>query len=103
MDFGRLADRPNLIQNNIRARHNWAREYNFAPARLWRRNVFIDEKRFCLDGPDGQACFWADVRLPKEIFAKRTRAGGGIMVWRGIWWRGKTPLVVLNGTLNAEE
>ena len=103
MDFGRLPVRPKLTQKNIRAHYKWAREYNFVPARLWRRTVFTDEKRFCLDGPDGQACFWADVRLPKDIFAKRPRGGGGTTVWGGISWRGKAPLVVVNGTLNADE
>ncbi len=103
MEFGRLAVRPKLSQDNVKDRFKWARDYNFAPARLWRRTVFTDEKRFCLDGPDGQACFWADKRLPKDIFAKRTRGGGGIMVWGGISWRGKTPLVEVNGTLNADE
>ena len=41
--------------------------------------------------------------MPRGSFAKRARGGGGMMVWGGISWRGKTPLVVVNGTLNAVE
>ncbi len=44
-----------------------------------RRVVFTDDKRFCLDDPDGHAKFWADRRLLPDIFAERARGGGGIM------------------------
>ncbi len=103
MENGRLVVRPKLTQKNVGERYKWARNYYFAPACPWRQTVFTDEKRFCLDGPDVQACFWADSRLPKDIFAKRARGGGGIIVWGGISWRGKMPLVAVSGTLNAEE
>ena len=63
--------------------------------------VFTDEERFVLDGPDGQSKYWADKRLPKQIFSKRPRGGRGLMVWAGISWKGKTPLVVVHGNLDA--
>lgn len=33
----------------------------------WRRVDSTDEKRSCLNAPDGQAKFWVDKRLPQEI------------------------------------
>ena len=33
----------------------------------------------------------------------RARGDGGVMVWAGISWAGKTELVVVKGTINANE
>ena len=101
--FGPLLSRPKLTAVHIRTRLRWARAYHFKTPEFWRKTVWTDEKRFSLDGPDGHACYWADKRLPRGIFATRQKGGGGVMVWAGISWEGKTELVVVNGTLNAEE
>ena len=77
--------------------------HKFKTAAFSRNVVFTDEKRFSLDGPDGQACFRADSRLLRDIFSKRQCGGGGVIVWAGISWKGKTDLVVANGTLDANE
>lgn len=103
MEFVGLAIRSKISSKNVSDRFKWARERNFAPAPLQRITVFTDEKWFCLDGPDGQACFWAETRMLKDAFTKRARGRGGTTVWGGISWRSKTPLVVVNGTLNADE
>ena len=84
LEFGPLKKRPALTKDHRKERFRWAREFHFQPARLWKKTVFTDEKRFCLDGPDGQAYFWADKRLPRDIFAKPARGGGCVMVWAGI-------------------
>ncbi len=39
---------------------------------LWKRTIFSDQKRFCLDGPDGAAYYWADKRLDKRYFFAST-------------------------------
>ena len=103
MIFRPMKVRPHLTADHKKRRLLWAREHDFVPSSRWRRTVFTDEKRFCLDGPDGSACFWADRRVDTDIFTKRARGGGGVMVWAGISWKGKTSLVVVNGNLNSEE
>ena len=45
---------------------------------------FTDEKRWYLDGPDGNTMYWADRRLTRDVFSKRVNGGNSIMVWAGI-------------------
>lgn len=67
----------------------------------WRRTLFMDEKWFCLDGIDGTACFWADERLLRATFSNRKRGGRCLIIWSGISWRAKTPLVLFKATMDA--
>lgn len=83
------------------ARVNWARQELSRNPKWWHRTVFSDEKRFCLDGPDGTTYYWADERMPKRTFMKRQNGGGGVMVWGAFCTRGKLPLVFIEGGLNA--
>jgi hypothetical protein len=40
-------------------------------------------KKFNLDGPDGVACYWHDLRK-EQIFSKRQQGGGSLMVWASL-------------------
>ena len=93
--------RPRLTADHIKKRLKWSKDHSKKLVEDWTNGVFTDEKRFVLDGPNGQAKYWADKRLPKQIFSNRPRGGGGLMVWAGLSWKGKTPLVVVNGNLDA--
>jgi hypothetical protein len=42
----------------------------------WCRVVFMDEKKFNLDGPDGFRYYWCDVRQPPEFYSRRVSGGG---------------------------
>lgn len=101
LHFGHLKKRSALTPDHIKARRKWAKEMDFLSNNKWKRMVFTDEKRFCLDGPDGQAHYWHDKRIPKKAFSSRQRGGGGIMVWAGISWRGKTELVFVSCKINS--
>ena len=58
--------------------------------------------RFCLDGPDFVAKFWANRCLPRTVFSKSVNGGGGVMMWGGMSWRGKTPLVIIREKMTSE-
>lgn len=70
-------------------------------ASYWRKVTFSDEKRWCLDGPDGWNSYWADIRLPREIFSKRVNGGGGIMCWAGVSWRRKKERAFVTNKIDA--
>ena len=106
---------PNLTdahkQARIRFAENhitWTHQWNTVVLRVFSlcsiglKIVFSDEKRFCLDGPDGVHSYWRDLRKDPSIFAKRPMGGGGVMVWAGISVLGRTEIVFVRGKMNSE-
>ncbi len=83
---------PHLTLSHREKRLAWAREIVVKDMSYWRKVTFTDEKRWCLDGPDGYSHYWADKRLPREVLSKRVNGCGGFMIWAGVSWRGKTEL-----------
>ena len=51
--------------------------------------VFSDEKKFNLDGPDGYAYYWRDLRKEQKYFSNRNFGGGSVIVWGGFHRGGK--------------
>ncbi len=94
--------KPKLTEKHKIERLNWAKE-NMCWTKEWRKVMFSDEKKFNLDGPDGNQYYWHDIRNEPEYFSKRQAGGGGIMVWAGIGYGGKTNIVVIKGRSNAED
>jgi hypothetical protein len=87
-------------------RLDWLRRfglYRFS-MRRWRNVLFTDESRFTLQQAHGRKGVY---RRRGELYAdacveERGRFGGGsFMVWGGIVYCRKMPLVVINGNLNA--
>ncbi len=85
-------------------RVEWSKTQLRLSRTLWTRIVFSDEKRFCLDGRDGFAYYWADRALNASTrgTSRAVRMGGsGVMVWGAFSWLGKPSLAFISGTLNS--
>lgn len=101
LQWSKLRAAPTLTPAHKIKRKEWAAAQLAISAMQWRRTVFSDEKRFCLDGPDGAAYYWADTRVDKKYFSRRQQGGGGVMVWGCFCWRGKPALAIIPNTMNA--
>ncbi len=93
---------PRLSLAHVAASKKWALEHATWRSR-WKRVVFSDEKKFNLDGPDGFAYHWHDIRKEERYFSKRQQGGGSVMVWAVMSYYGLSSMVVLNGTLKFED
>lgn len=47
---------------------------------MWGKVLLSDEKRFCLDGPDGLRSYLHDLRREPKLLARRQKGGASIMV-----------------------
>lgn len=63
--------------------------------------VWSDEKKFNLDGPDGLAYYWHDLRADPRYFSKRNFGGGSVMIWGAFSAFGKSSLVFVDGRINS--
>ncbi|CDF35348.1 unnamed protein product [Chondrus crispus] len=68
---------------------------------FWNKVILSDEKKFNLDGPDENACYWHDLRKNERFFSKKQNGGATVMVWGAISPYGVSPLVFLNGNQNS--
>lgn len=64
--------------------------------------VFSDEKKWNLDGPDGFAYYWRDLRKERRIFSKRGFGGGSVMTWAAITRFGTLALEFVDGRMNSD-
>ncbi|GFU36715.1 ADAMTS-like protein 5 [Trichonephila clavipes] len=98
-----LLDLP-LTQNHRRLRRQWCEERRMWVAE-WNAVVFTDESRICLQHSDGRIRVWRHhgERMLNSCFMHRhTGPAPGIMVWGGIGYHSRTPLVRIAGTLNSQ-
>ncbi|GFX31275.1 transposable element Tcb1 transposase [Trichonephila clavipes] len=71
----------------------------------WNEVVFIDESRICLQHPDDRIRVWrhrGERMLNSCVMNRHTGPALVIMVWRGIGYPSRTPLVRIAGTLNSQ-
>ena len=96
-----MQTKPQLKKIHIEQRLKFAKEA--IETRLdFKSVVWSDEKKFNLDGPDGFAYYWHDLRKEKKYFSKRQMGGGSLMVWAAFGNNGKTDLVFLEGSIDSQ-
>ena len=92
---------PKLLPRHKKQRIQFAKEMLREEEEFWRQVIFSDEKRFCLDGPDGNRFYWHDIRKELRYFSKRQKGGGGLMVWICISAKGSAKPVWVDGKIDA--
>uniref|UniRef100_A0AC34QA22 Transposase n=1 Tax=Panagrolaimus sp. JU765 TaxID=591449 RepID=A0AC34QA22_9BILA len=80
MKWSKMNVGPRLTEKHKTARLEFARKYL---KQDWHKVIFTDEKKFNLDGPDGLAYYWRDLRTEPHYFNRRNFGGGSTMVWGG--------------------
>ncbi|GFT78986.1 transposable element Tcb1 transposase [Trichonephila clavipes] len=68
----------------------------------WNEVVFTDESRVCLQHHDGRIRVWRHRGERMLNSCVMHRPTPGIMVWGGIGYQSRTPLVRIAGTLNSQ-
>ena len=81
------------------ARKSWAKDMPLHEdtGSIWGSIIFLDEKKWNLDGPGGFQHYWRDLRQSVRQTKRRQAGGGPIMGRASISARGKSPLVVPTG------
>lgn len=93
-----------LSQNHRRLRRQWCDERRTWTTE-WHDIVFTDESRFCLQHHDGRIRVWrhrGERLLNCCLMHRHTGPAPGIMVWGGIGFHSRTPLVRIAGTLTSQ-
>ncbi|GFW91461.1 transposable element Tcb2 transposase [Trichonephila clavipes] len=91
-----------LTQNHIRLRRQWCDERRMWVVE-WNEVVFTDESGICLQHHDGRIRVWRHRGWRMlNIIHHHTGPSPGIMVWDGIGYHSRTPLVHIAGTLNSQ-
>ena len=94
-----------LNPRHRRARLAWARRYLRYTKADWANVLFVDEVRVNLRVSDGRVRIYRrrGERNSQNCLLQHDRFGGGsIMAWAGISLHTKTPLVHIQGNLNAQ-
>ncbi|GFU73055.1 transposable element Tcb1 transposase [Trichonephila clavipes] len=89
-----------LTQNHRRLHHKWCDEKRMWVAE-WNEVVFTDESRICLQHHDGRILVWrhrGERMLNSCVMHSHTGPAMGIMVWGGIGYHSRTPLVRIAST-----
>lgn len=98
--YRKMMTKPALKPDHEVARFEWAKAHIHWQLE-WTRVVFSDEKKFNLDGPDGFAYYWHDLRKEKKFRYSRNFGGGSLMVWAGFSMYGTTHLCKIVGRMNT--
>ena len=67
----------------------------------WSKVWFIDEKKWCLDGPNKFGNQWHYLRKEPHSRLIRQAGGGSLMVWAGICNNKKIKLIFCNNIVDS--
>jgi len=101
MEHKKLKKVPRLTEAHKKRRVTQAKDW-LESGYNWTKVIFSDEKKFNLDGPDGYACYWHDLRKEEKYFSKRQQGGGSLMMWGCFGYNGGR-LAVVSGRLKAPD
>lgn len=102
INFQKINVKPPLKSHHKQARLDWAKD-KITWAHNWQDVTWSDEKKFNLDGPDGFAYHWHDLRKEKLVFSKRHSGGGSLMIWGCFNFHGKSRLAFVSKNQNQFE
>lgn len=98
--YRKMKKRPQLSKQHIKNRKQFAISH-MSWTKEWHKIIFSDEKKFNLDGPDGFAYYWHDLRKENRVFSTRQSGGGSVMVWAAIGYEKKGPIEFLSHRMRA--
>ncbi|GBM67645.1 Transposable element Tc3 transposase [Araneus ventricosus] len=93
-----MASRLPLSKLHISKKLKWARN---PYGDKWMVVLFSDDKKWNLDGPDGNIKFWHDLRKEPRSFFSRQSGGVSVMVWAAFGFNGQVGLAFLGGRQNS--
>ena len=83
IQYKKIIHRQRFNMKHKLKRMEYARQYQTISARKWRKVVFLDEKKFNLDGPDGVQMYWHAKYFPGKNYPTRHSEGGYLIIWGG--------------------
>lgn len=102
LTYRNMLTKPPLKAEHRIKRLNWAKN-KVSWGEEWKHVIWSDEKKFNLDGPDGFAYYWHDLRKDELYFSKRHTGGGSLMIWACFNFYGKSSLAIVSGKQNQWE
>ena len=100
--FKKMKKKPLLKIIHKQRRLEWAKD-KLTWGEKWKDVIWSDEKKFNLDGPDGFAYYWHDLRKEELVFSKRHSGGGSLMIWACFNSHGKSTLAFVSSNQNQFE
>lgn len=100
------ATRPHLTRQHKVNRLAWARIHRRWNRADWKNCLFTDEAKFCRRSADRTVRVWrrrAENRYSDNLVnTTEPFGGGGVLVWGGICFGGRSDLVIIHGNLNSD-